>query len=353
MKKKKIIKINKRTLARNLFLALIITALAIVVPQVVKGAVTKGKTDDDAKTEPIYTDLVQYPQLCEFLRENNIDTEKVISVSVLPKNISSNRAVYGGVLYFKAFVKYAEGELEKQFTTENGISFIDTGGLDSPNEEAIMMSAEGEHSIKLKFFDYETVFNVNIAKQTVTSEKERLINKYARVSEDYTAGSITTSYDVNFVYGTEDEVSQMEEEALAALTEMLNAASDAGYTIYALSGYRSYELQTYLYERAGGDAQNTTAPPGGSEHQRGLAMDMTWGESYYSLSEEQENTSEFDWLTANCANYGFILRYTKGYEDITGYIYEPWHFRYLGKDMAKEYYDSGAHTLEEFMAEPR
>lgn len=353
MKKKKTIKINKKTLARNLLLALVVIALAIVVPQAVKGAVNKGKTEDDSKTAPTYIDLSQYPSLCEFLREKNIDTEKVISVSVLPKNISSNRAVYGGVLYFKAVVKYAEGETEKEFTSENGISFMDTGGLDSPNAEAVMMSAEGEHSIKLKFFDYETAFNVNISKQVVTNEKERLINKYARVSEDYTAGNITTSYDVNFVYGTDDEVSQMEEEALGALTEMLNAASDAGYTIYALSGYRSYELQTYLYERAGGDAQDTTAPPGGSEHQSGLAMDMTWGDNYYSLSEDQENTSEYDWLTANCANYGFVLRYTKGYEDITGYIYEPWHFRYLGKDMAKEYYNSGAHTLEEFMAEPR
>lgn len=69
MKKKKTIKINKKTLARNLLLALVVIALAIVVPQAVKGAVNKGKTEDDSKTAPTYIDLSQYPSLCEFLRE--------------------------------------------------------------------------------------------------------------------------------------------------------------------------------------------------------------------------------------------------------------------------------------------
>lgn len=350
MKRKKI-RIVKKKLARSILLLLVISALIFVMPNIIKTSKAKGYEPNVNEAE--HMDLKQFPQLCEFLTANNINSEKILNISLVPKNITSNKAVYGSVLYFEAKIEYDDDETAKQFVTQSEISFNDSAGLDTPNSEAIMMSETGEHVIGLKFFDYETSFTVNIINQEVTEEKQRLINKYARVSQDYTAGSIVTDYNVNFVYGTDDEVSQMEEEALSALAEMLNAASDAGYNIYALSGYRSYELQSYLYERAGGDSQNTTAPPGGSEHQSGLAMDMTWGENYYSLSEEQEYTDEFDWLTQNCAKYGFILRYTKGYEDITGYIYEPWHFRYLGKNLAQEYYASGAHTLEEFMAEPR
>ncbi len=351
--KRKIIKIKKKTLARNILLAMMVVALAVVVPNLI--GIKSEDIDETQNPLPDFLDLTQYPELCTFINEKGISTEQITEISILPRNISSNNAVYGSVLYFETHIKYySEADATiKEFTVEDGVSYIDTAGLYSPNGKALMMSALGSYDVKLRFCDYETIFNVNITQQVVTDEKERLINKYARVSSDYTAGNITTSYDVNFVYGTDDEVSQMEKEALNALYEMLEAAKQEGYTIYALSGYRSYELQDYLYQRAGGDSQNTTAPPGGSEHQSGLAMDMTWGENYYSLSEDQENTSEFDWLNANCYKYGFILRYTKGYEDVTGYIYEPWHFRYLGKSLAEEYHNSGAHTLEEFLAEPR
>ncbi len=124
----------------------------------------------------------------------------------------------------------------------------------------------------------------------------------------------------------------------------------AGFKIQ--SGYRSYLTQTRLYNNyaaANGKAAADTfsARPGHSEHQTGLAADInvvgTW-----TLLESIKNTTEGKWLAANSWRFGFILRYPEGKSDKTGYIYEPWHFRYIGKEAAKAVYESGL-CLEEFL----
>ena len=91
-------------------------------------------------------------------------------------------------------------------------------------------------------------------------------------------------------------------------------------------------------------ADTYSARPGYSEHQSGLAIDVN------SLDQDWENTPEGKWLSANCYKYGFIIRYPKGKEDITGYMYEPWHIRYVGKDLAEKLYNNGNWlTLEEYL----
>ena len=87
--------------------------------------------------------------------------------------------------------------------------------------------------------------------------------------------------------------------------------------------------------------------PGQSEHNTGLAVDVG-GSGNYSLSQDFENTASFKWLYENCADYGFILRFPKGKEDVTGVIYEPWHYRYVGKKVAKEIMSKGI-CLEEYL----
>ena len=132
-----------------------------------------------------------------------------------------------------------------------------------------------------------------------------------------------------------------------AYDTLLQMREDTGYSLPLVSGYRSYELQTELFsyyceiddlDRV----EMYSARPGHSEHQTGLAMDI--GE----LSENYVSTVEGGWLTDNCYKYGFIIRYPKGSEHKTGYDYEPWHIRWLGKSTAKLVYDSGL-TLEEFL----
>ncbi len=154
---------------------------------------------------------------------------------------------------------------------------------------------------------------------------------------------------------------QGDSSCVDALTEMLQACRDAGYRPCIGSAYRDHGYQTYLYERkiqrlidegysveeANRLAGTVVAVPGTSEHELGLAFDLV-DESYQILDEAQENTPAQQWLMANSWRYGFILRYPSSKSDITGIIYEPWHYRYVGATVAKEIYDSGL-CLEEYL----
>lgn len=136
----------------------------------------------------------------------------------------------------------------------------------------------------------------------------------------------------------------LDQQAVAALNSM---RSSSGYGMPVVSGFRSYESQEKIFAgwcaRDGVEVASTySARPGHSEHQTGLAMDIT------SLEQSYGNTREGKWVAENCYKYGFILRYPQGKDNITGYIYEPWHLRYLGKSTAKLVKDSGL-TLEEFL----
>ena len=136
-------------------------------------------------------------------------------------------------------------------------------------------------------------------------------------------------------------------QANNALNEMINAAKTEGVVLRMISGFRSYSTQNTLYNnyvaRDGkAEADRYSARPGHSEHQTGLAFDLN------SLEQSFENTKEGKWLAENCWKYGFIIRYPKGKESVTGYMYEPWHVRYLGKEVAKKVYESGK-CLEEYL----
>ena len=150
----------------------------------------------------------------------------------------------------------------------------------------------------------------------------------------------------------------MQREAALALDALLYAADDAGFNITVTSAYRSREYQQKIYDlrldgyiSAGADSEKAqrlteryVAPPGHSEHHTGLAVDM---HSIHSAETSFADTPEFAWLCENAPKYGFILRYPKGKEEITGYAFEPWHFRYVGA-CAAEITRCGL-TLEEFL----
>ncbi len=138
--------------------------------------------------------------------------------------------------------------------------------------------------------------------------------------------------------------------------EMYEAAKAEGIYLTPCSGYRSYELQErnynnkisffesqgYSYDEAKVKAATIIMPPGSSEHNLGYAMDIVCVDEWF------EDTDEFKWLTEHAADYGFIMRYPKDKQDITKVIYEPWHWRYVGVELAKELKDSGL-VLEEYM----
>lgn len=131
-----------------------------------------------------------------------------------------------------------------------------------------------------------------------------------------------------------------------AFDKMKGDAAKEGLTLWNASGFRSYELQNKLYtrysERDGkAAADRYSARPGHSEHQTGLAIDLN------TITSAFANTPEGKWVSENCWKYGFILRYPKGKEAQTGYMYEAWHIRYVGTDAAEKIYNSGL-CLEEY-----
>lgn len=135
--------------------------------------------------------------------------------------------------------------------------------------------------------------------------------------------------------------------ASAALKKLQAAANSVGHNIPLLSGFRSYSRQKTLYNnyaaRDGYEKADTySARPGHSEHQSGLAFDVGAIDDYYGT------TPAGQWLAENCHKYGFIIRYLKGKEHITGYKYEPWHIRYVGESHSTKIHNLGI-TLEEYL----
>lgn len=167
-----------------------------------------------------------------------------------------------------------------------------------------------------------------------------LVNRQWMVSEGFEPDNLREAQ----VPGS---VRRMREDAAEALEEMYAACKEeTGMTLISVSGYRAYRSQYNIYHRKlvnvkhnEAKAQEYVAPPGSSEHQTGLAMDVGQ-KNAAALNEKFRNTVGGKWVAANCWRFGFILRYGETWEDITGYKYEPWHFRYVGKKLAKEIHEA-------------
>jgi D-alanyl-D-alanine carboxypeptidase len=202
--------------------------------------------------------------------------------------------------------------------------------------------------------------------QTVTqSQSTETVTGDLGASGNFESGSITQiankQYSLSSSYVPDDLVwldlpstrdTQMRSEAATALTELFNAAQSDGIELYCCSGYRSYETQSELYQwnvdtYGQTEADLVSAKPGTSEHQLGLAMDVTSESVGFDLLESFGQTEEGQYIADHAHEYGFIIRYPQGKTAITGYSYEPWHLRYLGVDVATDIYNSGK-TMEEY-----
>lgn len=167
-----------------------------------------------------------------------------------------------------------------------------------------------------------------------------LVNRDLKITKHYVPADLRMPEVATRKKGMEERI-LMREEAAQALEKMFQAAKwEAKYTLYAASGYRSYGIQQILFngkvEAVGSRdaAQKTVAPPGTSEHQLGLAMDIQ-SPNQLNLNRAFGDTEEGKWVAENAQRFGFIIRYQKDWTKITGYAYEPWHIRYVGVAHAK------------------
>ncbi len=169
-----------------------------------------------------------------------------------------------------------------------------------------------------------------------------LVNREKKASASYEPEDLVVPKVPTRKKGMEDKI-KIREEAARALEEMFAAAKrEEKHILYAVSGYRSYGIQQILFngkaEEMGRErAMRTVAPPGASEHQLGLVMDIQ-SSNFHNLNENFALTEEGQWVARNAHRFGFVIRYEKEWVSITGYAYEPWHLRYLGKAHAGALY---------------
>jgi zinc D-Ala-D-Ala carboxypeptidase len=180
-----------------------------------------------------------------------------------------------------------------------------------------------------------------------------LVNKANALPSNYRPKDLVRPH-VKFVFGSEKlEKALLRKEAATALEKMFKGAATHNIKLYAVSGFRSYSTQEYLFNqevnRVGRQkAELAVAKPGTSEHQTGLTMDVSGASVHYTLSETFSQSKEGRWLALHAHEYGYILRYPKGKEKITKYEFEPWHFRYVGIKTAAAIYHKHI-TLEEYL----
>lgn len=198
-----------------------------------------------------------------------------------------------------------------------------------------------------KVGNYEIIYKVKDSSNNEVSVKRNVEVKEKKVVSTGGPTYIKGILIVNKKYSLPVNYGGVDKTASNALSLLQKAANKEGFSLTLISGYRSYSTQNTIYnnyiKRWGQEYTDTvSARPGHSEHQTGLAFDVG------KLSNSYGETKEGIWLKENCYKYGFILRYLKGKENITGYAYEPWHIRYVGVDVATEIMQKNL-TLEEYL----
>ena len=194
--------------------------------------------------------------------------------------------------------------------------------------------------------DYKYYSKKAIEKTNTSKNEKMLVNKFNYLDETYAPKDIV-KVSKEYAYGD----NEIKKEVYEKFKSMFYKAKEENITLIITSSYRDYNFQKKLWQSYADQkgeewADSVSARAGYSEHQTGYALDIV---TYKANMNEFEKTDAFKWLQKNAHKYGFILRYPKGKEDITGYSYESWHYRYVGENLAKKIKDSKL-TYDEYYA---
>ncbi len=210
----------------------------------------------------------------------------------------------------------------------------------------------------------ETIQEENMLKDTTFKDEEGrniiknpddilvLVNKERNLPSDYEPEDLTIP-EVPFSFDEDLEKRYLRKEAAEKLSLLFQGAKEDDLELFAVSGYRSFNTQESIFNNKVSqssleEAEKLVATPGQSEHQTGLAIDVSSREMNLLLEEDFGQTEEGIWLQENSHKYGFIIRYPEDKVHITLYNYEPWHLRYVGENAAKEIYENSS-SLEEYL----
>ena len=266
----------------------------------------------------------------------------IVSIFMIPRNNSHNKKETN-----KKKLSDTEIKLKKLNNINKKIDYFDMNKID----RYIEYKNNNKH---LEITQVIKNVNMNLDKKQYEDIEEAknqnteliLVNKYYYLKNDYIPNNLEK---IDLQYSREGM--QLVNYAKDAFEELASNAKKENLNIVAMSSYRSYQYQENLYNnyvsKDGKEAADTySGRPGHSEHQTGLAVDVYNKKETYTNFEK---TDEFNWMQKNAYKYGFILRFPKDKENETGYQYESWHYRYVGKDIAKEIHNKKI-TLEEYCA---
>ena len=320
---------------------------------------TYSKVLEDAVLEGAFLEeyFDEYLEINDNEKVNVLDVNKLLKlgykateINIFYEKIQNSIEVITSNDYDKDIINYLsleffnEDNLDRYIKYENNENKFDS----VYDTKVIKDSYDYEDTVTFvnAYLDKDYYTNDIVLSNDEANKIDVIVNKYYKLNKDYEPSDLT-KIDSKFSSGSNQ---RLRREAAIKFEEMATAALNNGLKIYAGSTYRSYDYQLGLYNRYVAqdgfeEAETYSARAGYSEHQSGLAVDIINGKWEY-LSEDDE---EYEWLIQNCYKYGFILRYPRNKEYVTGYVFEDWHFRYLGTELATKVKESGL-TYDEYVA---
>lgn len=340
--------------------ALLVTTILIILLIIMIKSINGNSKQDPDTSKPIPNESNGQSQ--------NVNGDGISEIKVSPNVCTVNTGAVIDINNFEVNVIYDSGKSEElneglnndiSFSTdsdllkiENNTITISDKALTADTATVTVSYKEHNSDITIKIFnDLASTIDEN-GVVTNSSSYDMIVNKTRHLSGSYIPDDLVTLDDVPTSLQN-PEVNQLRKVAYDALKELFaKAKEEKSFELYARSGYRSYNTQVSLYgayvsSQGQEAADKFSAKPGQSEHQTGLAMDITCSAMNFQLDTSFGDTEEGKWVADNAYRFGFVIRYPKGKEDITGYQYEPWHLRYVGLSLAKEIHESQL-TLEEY-----
>lgn len=246
--------------------------------------------------------------------------------------------------------------IDKKYTAKDTEKYRQVKGYKISNMEAYMEAYKQykDYNYSVAIVNYPFIISsngTNGVEYTITNPNEllTLVKRGFYLASDYVPKDLVQP---NMPISPECEYSTMTKQTAKALEEMYEAASKENYALVLNSAYRSYEVQGQVYAEfeakyGGLYAAEYVAKPGASEHQTGLGVDLTSQSVIDKTKITFGDTQEYKWVIANAYKYGFIVRFDTESANVTGIAHEPWHLRYVGKEVAKTIHEKGW-TFEEY-----
>ena len=245
----------------------------------------------------------------------------------------------------------SQESIDSSISTENRLPDSSSSLKTSADTSEEMEEEKGEEETDQHIAEIEQETGLHVVDNPESMHV--YVNKKRKLPDGYEPPDLVVP-DVLHRYDAGHMETHMREEAAHALEDLFGEAHEEGFDLMTISGYRSYDRQNTIYTNqvtTNGEeyANKYSARPGTSEHQTGLSMDVRYADDSKDSKLEQSfgDTETGKWLAQHASDYGFVIRYPKGKEEVTGYSYEPWHIRYVGKELSEELFKENL-TLEEY-----